>query len=486
VTNVTGNGSTYTVTVANYSGAGTIRLDVADDDSIKDGADNPLGAAFNSGETYSITQAPLITRLSTLSGKTGRVVTIDGQYFTNVTDVKFNTTSVATADIEFISDDKIRVKVPAGATSGPVQVTTPQGEGTSSASFVVDNSAPAIAITSPAADAEVSSLSNISGTVADEAAGATGGSGLRQVYVRIRRTSDNTWYTTTGWSATGDSSSVFQATVNSAQGTWSTNVSSAALPAGTYLIYAYAADQAGNTGFVTRRVFIPEADTRAPSISISSPANNGNVSSLAAITGTAGDEAGGSGLRYVYVRIRRTSDLSWYTPSGWSPTMTTATGLVATYNSSTGEWVCNSGPDSLAAGTYLVYAYAIDMVGNTNFIRHRVTVSAAGSTLSATSAVASSSVKLSSATLQGDAVQLNFTGALETSRATDAAQYQVLVNGKTVEVESVRYEASSRAVTLSLSEGVLNAGDQVVASWSELRDVQGRTLNANTALLTVR
>jgi hypothetical protein len=486
VTNVTGNGSTYTVTVANYSGAGTIRLDVVDDDSIKDAADNTLGAAFNSGETYTITQSPLITRLSTLSGKTGRVVTIDGQYFTDVNDVKFNTTSVAAADIEFISDDKIRVKVPAGATSGPVHVTTPQGTGSSSASFVVDNSAPAIAITSPAANAEVSSLSTVSGTVQDEAAGATGGSGLRQVYVRIRRTSDNTWYTSTGWSASGDSTSVFQATVNGAEGTWSTDASSANLPAGTYLLYAYAADQAGNTGFVTRRVFIPEADTRAPSVTIKSPADNIMVSSLASITGTAGDEAGGSGLRYVYVRIRRTSDFSWYTPGGWSSSMTKATGLLATYNSSKGEWTCSAGPSSLAADTYLVYAYAVDRVGNTNFVSHRVTVSAAGSTSAGTSAAGSSTVKLSSATLQGDAVQLKFTGALEAGRAADTMYYQVLVNGKTVEVESVRYEASSRAVTLSLPAGVLNAGDQVVAGWSDLRDAQGRTLSGNTAPLSVR
>jgi hypothetical protein len=58
--------------------------------------------------------------------------------------------------------------------------------------------------------------------------------------------------------------------------------------------------------------------------------------------------------------------------------------------------------------------------------------------------------------------------------ATDAAVYQVLVNGKAVDVESVRYEASSRAVTLSLSEGLLQAGDEVVVSWSDLRDAQGR------------
>jgi hypothetical protein len=216
--------------------------------------------------------------------------------------------------------------------------------------------------------------------VAEEAAGVTGGSGLRQVYVRVRRTSDNKWWTSTGWSSTGDSSSIFTAVVNSAAGTWSSNVGASALGAGTYLIYAYAADQAGNTGFVSQSVSIPAPDTTAPVISITSPADNSNVSGLASISGLARDEAGGSGMRRVYLRIRRLSDFKWYSPSGWSATTTAGTSLAATYNSSTRVWNCTAGPSSLAAGTYLVYAYAIDVAGNTSFVRHQVNVSATGST----------------------------------------------------------------------------------------------------------
>jgi hypothetical protein len=426
------------------------------------------GARLDIGAFEVQNLTPEITRLSALVGRAGRVVTLHGKYFTGVTDVKFNTISVPTSDIEFLADDRVRVKVPAGATSGPVHLTTPAGTGSSSASFVVDNSAPAIAITSPTADASLRSLSSISGTVAEEAAGgvgSTGGSGLRQVYVRLRRSSDNKWWTSTGWSNTGDSSSTFAATVDSAAATWSSDVSAAALPAGTYLLYAYASDQAGNTSFVSRRVAIAAPDTTAPVISISSPADNSNVSSLASISGLAADEAGGSGMRRVYLRIRRTSDLLWYSPGGWSATTTAGTSLAATYNSGTGAWSCTAGPNSLATGTYLVYAYAIDGVGNTSYVRHRVNVSRAGSTLAGTSS-STSSVKLSSAVLQSSGVQLKFTGALDTASAIDAATYQVQVNGKAAEVESVRYESSSRAVTLSLSESLLQAGDDVVVSWS--------------------
>jgi hypothetical protein len=58
ISGVNGSGTTYTVTINTGSGLGTIRLDVADNDSIVDAVSNPLGGsgagngAFTSGETY--------------------------------------------------------------------------------------------------------------------------------------------------------------------------------------------------------------------------------------------------------------------------------------------------------------------------------------------------------------------------------------------------------------------------------------------------
>ncbi|MBZ0173130.1 MAG: hypothetical protein K8E66_12160, partial [Phycisphaerales bacterium] len=60
VTGVSGSGATYTVTVGAGTGDGTLRLDVADDDTIIDGASQPLGGpgagngAYTSGEVYTI------------------------------------------------------------------------------------------------------------------------------------------------------------------------------------------------------------------------------------------------------------------------------------------------------------------------------------------------------------------------------------------------------------------------------------------------
>ncbi|HXQ36863.1 MAG TPA: hypothetical protein VN843_22825, partial [Anaerolineales bacterium] len=61
---VNGSGTTYTVTVNTGSGDGSIRLNVVDDDSIKDGSNHPLGGTgagngnFVSGETYTIDKPP--------------------------------------------------------------------------------------------------------------------------------------------------------------------------------------------------------------------------------------------------------------------------------------------------------------------------------------------------------------------------------------------------------------------------------------------
>ena len=63
---VNGSGDTYTVTVRTGRGDGTIRLDVVDDDSIKDLAKNPLGGIgagngnYVTGETYTVVK-PFMT-----------------------------------------------------------------------------------------------------------------------------------------------------------------------------------------------------------------------------------------------------------------------------------------------------------------------------------------------------------------------------------------------------------------------------------------
>ena len=62
ISSVSGTGTTYLVTVSTGTGEGTIRLDVVDNDSIKDAANNPLGGSgtgngiFRSGQSYTMGQ----------------------------------------------------------------------------------------------------------------------------------------------------------------------------------------------------------------------------------------------------------------------------------------------------------------------------------------------------------------------------------------------------------------------------------------------
>jgi CSLREA domain-containing protein len=61
ITSVSGSGTTYTVTVNTGTGIGTLRLDIVDNDSIKDAGSNPLGGTgvgngSFAGEAYTISQ----------------------------------------------------------------------------------------------------------------------------------------------------------------------------------------------------------------------------------------------------------------------------------------------------------------------------------------------------------------------------------------------------------------------------------------------
>jgi RNA polymerase sigma factor (sigma-70 family) len=94
----------------------------------------PNGTAASAG-TYTVTSPkPEISGMSPGSGPVGSSVSIGGHHFTGATSVKFN--GVA-ASFTVSSDGLITAVVPAGASSGPISVTTPSGTATSSTSFTV-------------------------------------------------------------------------------------------------------------------------------------------------------------------------------------------------------------------------------------------------------------------------------------------------------------------------------------------------------------
>jgi hypothetical protein len=78
--------------------------------------------------------APTLTSFTPTSGPVSTPVTLTGTNFTGATSVKFNGTS---ATFTVNSATSISTSVPAGATSGPISVTTPGGTATSASSFIV-------------------------------------------------------------------------------------------------------------------------------------------------------------------------------------------------------------------------------------------------------------------------------------------------------------------------------------------------------------
>jgi hypothetical protein len=86
-----------------------------------------------SADLYRIV-APTVTDFSPGSATVGTTISISGTGFTNATSVRFN--GVATS-FAVDSPTAIRAEVPAGATTGKISVTTPDGTGTSVANFTV-------------------------------------------------------------------------------------------------------------------------------------------------------------------------------------------------------------------------------------------------------------------------------------------------------------------------------------------------------------
>jgi DNA-binding XRE family transcriptional regulator len=80
------------------------------------------------------TPVPVITKFSPASGPAGTSVTITGSHLAGVTRVTFNGTA---ATITSAIPTKLVVKVPHGATTGKIKVTTPGGTAASATSFKV-------------------------------------------------------------------------------------------------------------------------------------------------------------------------------------------------------------------------------------------------------------------------------------------------------------------------------------------------------------
>jgi uncharacterized repeat protein (TIGR03803 family) len=95
-----------------------------------------FGGGANDGTVYSLNMglAPFVN-MALFSGKEGEIVTILGTHLTGATDVTFHGRAAA---FKVLSDSSLIAEVPAGATTGPIHVTTPKAVLQSRKSFVVN------------------------------------------------------------------------------------------------------------------------------------------------------------------------------------------------------------------------------------------------------------------------------------------------------------------------------------------------------------
>ncbi len=101
-------------------------------------AANAIGTGPQSNEasaTPTAAATPTITRFTPTSGAVDKVVTIRGTNLADITAVKFKNTTATV--IKKDTATKIKVRVPAGAESGKITVTTPGGTVISTKSFTV-------------------------------------------------------------------------------------------------------------------------------------------------------------------------------------------------------------------------------------------------------------------------------------------------------------------------------------------------------------
>jgi len=204
---------------------------------------------------------------------------------------------------------------------------------------------PTVALTAPAADANLNDLDEITGTAGDV------GGAVVEVKVQIQKGLSSEYWNGTGWQGT---EAWVNAVDTSAGGTWATweyDTSGIAFPDEDYVLRAKSKDDFDQWSEEADRGFT--FDATAPSVTIYSIPDPSEPTTF---DGTASDTPS-SGVKKVYVKIYNVDDEDWYTGAGWAAeTWLEATG--------TDTWTYGV-PGTMEDGDqYTVWAKAEDNAGN--------------------------------------------------------------------------------------------------------------------------
>lgn len=321
----------------------------------------------------------------------------------------------------------------------------------------------------------------MSGTTSDN----VGGVGIMRVECVIQRNVDKRYWSGRNW---GTVSVRLPATRTGNTWVYTAMPSGANLKDDYYTLTAVAYDRSWNRGTAIIGV---KVDGRGPVIKWTSPANGARLSALPSLTGRADDSYSGTVL--VDTLIQRRSDRRFWNGRAWQvdsvrlPATRSGTPQLMT-------WVRRDNLPkgvNLPPGAYDLIAVAYDAFNNRTslIITVNIVAAAARAVESSTkksdqSTLAASPVFLSTATAGGDALVLQWSGALDITTAVDAARYDVFINGKAVAIESVQLSIGNR-VTLGL-ESTFNTGDAIEIVWRELYDSRGQSVRDGTASPTAR
>ncbi len=414
ITNVTGSGTTWTVTASSGtgtpSGTGTLRLDATSAGIVKDVANNTLTGLPVTGQSYTIDKTAPTISLGLASSPTGAFLNGSTLFFKNnaagnfkivgtVTDTGGSGAASATFPTLTATNwthTNETVNTPSGgpytsstfswiatgATPPSYTITGADAAGntvTSAITFTPDQTAPTATMTFPTNGASYNTAGWNAGCSPAGACGTAGdtGAGLASVAVTIKRLSDNNFWNGTAWQS--GSFTLAPAGIT----TWNQALAATNLTDGVqYTVTGQSTDKVGNQSATATNTFTydttPPAVPSTPDLTAASDAGSSNTDDITnnttpAFTGTA--EPGST------VKI---FDGATQLGSG------TAIG---------GTWTIAS--STLAAGAHTITAIATDGAGNlsSSSAGLTITIDTTNPTLSLSLAASPSGAFLNGSTL---------------------------------------------------------------------------------------